>query len=876
MPFSWIRGSRTRLTPSTRKSRRRPGYRPLLEALEERWVPSAVTVTSTADTEDRGTLRYAIEQVNLGNATEIDFAIGTNAQGGPATIHVGSSDGTALPAIMKPVMINGFTQGTAPNGGLLIQLDGTAVTGPGSGLDFEGGHSVVEGLAIGNFARGAGIVLGGTGGDQVSGNYLGADLGGARAQANAVGIVVASNDNTIGGPTAGARNVIAGNLQDGVLISGGVSGNVVQGNFIGADVRGANDLANGGAGVEVLGSDNTLGGNLISGNTLDGVLLGSDAAGNRVLGNLIGADVTGTRPLPNGGNGVEIAGAHNTVGGPTAGEGNVISGNALNGVLIVTGKLAVPNLGNGVEVAADNAVVGGTTLGAGNVISGNLQNGVAIDAGVAGVRVQGNFIGADVNGVAALPNVSNGVEVAGDPEGSVRTPGASPASVVIGGTTVGARNVISGNAGDGVFIEAGASGVQVQGNYVGTDVSGTRSLANGNGVEVAGSFNAVGGASAAARNVISGNTFAGVLLDGGVNRVQGNFIGVASSGAGPLPNLNGVEVAGDKNTIGGRTVWARNVISGNAADGVLILKEASGTLIQGNFIGTDNTGARALGNAANGVAVFGSHNAVGGTGAGAGNVIAFNRQHGVAVPGAADVIQHNSIFANGPSQKGPGIVVPGWVHARAGLSSATVNRAQHVLTVTGTVPGESLEVITLEFFANPVGDKEGKVYLGSTTVAIPKNGSSVDFTAVLRLTNPAFSSSTPLITVTETLASGETSAFLGGITATGFRPTAGATVSCADTEDWGTGFTGYITMTNRGSSAISGWTLQFDFAGTITDIWDAQIVSHVGAHYVVSNASWDATIAPGMSVNFGFNADWGDSHTAPGHFVLNGVPSGGG
>jgi hypothetical protein len=98
-----------------------------------------------------------------------------------------------------------------------------------------------------------------------------------------------------------------------------------------------------------------------------------------------------------------------------------------------------------------------------------------------------------------------------------------------------------------------------------------------------------------------------------------------------------------------------------------------------------------------------------------------------------------------------------------------------------------------------------------------------------------------------------------------------ATARFADVDDWGTGFTGNITLTNTGNTAINGWTLEFDFTGNITDIWDAQIVSHVGNHYVIRNADWDATIAGGQSVTFGFNADWGD-FTAPNHYLLNGVP----
>jgi hypothetical protein len=98
-----------------------------------------------------------------------------------------------------------------------------------------------------------------------------------------------------------------------------------------------------------------------------------------------------------------------------------------------------------------------------------------------------------------------------------------------------------------------------------------------------------------------------------------------------------------------------------------------------------------------------------------------------------------------------------------------------------------------------------------------------------------------------------------------------AVVQFADTSDWGTGFTGQISITNTGATAINGWTLEFDFAGTITDIWDAQIAGRQGNHYVIQNAAWDAVIAPGQTVTFGFNADWNNSLTPPDNYILNGV-----
>ena len=121
------------------------------------------------------------------------------------------------------------------------------------------------------------------------------------------------------------------------------SGNSVQGNKIGTDPAGAAALANS-VGV-LLGysssANNTVGGltqsagNLISGNSGDGILVvPTIGAGNAIQGNLIGTDVTGKKALANGGNGVEIQASGIMVGGPVAGAGNVISGNAGSGIEI--------------------------------------------------------------------------------------------------------------------------------------------------------------------------------------------------------------------------------------------------------------------------------------------------------------------------------------------------------------------------------------------------------------------------------------------------------------------------------------------------------------------------------------------------------------
>ena len=103
------------------------------------------------------------------------------------------------------------------------------------------------------------------------------------------------------------------------------------------------------------------------------------------------------------------------------------------------------------------------------------------------------------------------------------------------------------------------------------------------------------------------------------------------------------------------------------------------------------------------------------------------------------------------------------------------------------------------------------------------------------------------------------------------RGSAAATVAFADTDDWGTGFTGSLAITNTGGVPINGWTLSFDFMGSISSIWNASIVSQTGNQFVITNASYNAVIGVGQSVTIGFNASPG--HLAsPTNYVLNGVP----
>lgn len=179
----------------------------------------------------------------------------------------------------------------------------------------------------------------------------------------------------------------------------------------------------------------------------------------------------------------------------------------------------------------------------------------------------------------------------------------------------------------------GVSDGFVEGNYIGTDVTGTVALGNGWGValgigaQVDGANRmTVGGTAAAARNVISGNEI-GVLILGVEHVIQGNFIGTDAGGTGALGNTSRglLLISAAYTTIGGSAPGSRNIISGNGGDGVQ-LHESGLISITGNYIGTDVSGSLPLGNGGDGVDTLDSGMTV------ADNVISANALFGVYAP----------------------------------------------------------------------------------------------------------------------------------------------------------------------------------------------------------------------------------------------------
>ena len=163
-------------------------------------------------------------------------------------------------------------------------------------------------------------------------------------------------------------------------------------------------------------------------------------------------------------------------------------------------------------------------------------------------------------------------------------------------------------AADGVLVAA-AGNVQVAGCFIGTDPSGETAVPNYNGVVIQNSSNTIGGPNVDDRNVISGNSGSGISIpDQGTNplniestgnEVENNYIGVDAAGTKALGNSGvGVHDYGSGDTYGGTSAGLGNVISGNKGGGIITGGSAT---IEGNFIGTDNTGNAGLGNKGSGI-----------------------------------------------------------------------------------------------------------------------------------------------------------------------------------------------------------------------------------------------------------------------------------
>lgn len=466
---------------------------------------AAILVTNTNDS-GGGSLRAAIDAANLAaGADTIQFAI---PGGGVHTITLA----TLLPPITDTLTIDGYSQpgssantlAVGDNAVILIELDGNGLSGGGLIFNATAPSSLVQGLAVKRFGGSSLIQLIGDNGT-VQGNFLGTDASGAASgPGSSEGVYIQGANTVVGGTLPAQRNVIAGNSASVVVqpAAAGVPSVVIQGNY-----------------------------------------LGTNAAGTAALASNYGVIV--------------ISGVGHTIG---------------------------------------NVTIGGTAAGAGNLISGNALNGILIDLGVTGasigaVTIQGNLIGLDVTGATALPNTGDAVSVIGNPTGVI-------GPVMIGGTTAAARNVISSttNSMSGVRLNGTPAATFVQGNYIGTDVTGTLARPNQQqGVRLVNGAATIGGAAAGAGNLISANLTGGISVTDSTGTIQGNFIGTQVDGITPLlngdPAINvSQSSAATQVVIGGTSAGAGNrILFGLFQTGLYVRGATTRATIRGNSIGMADT-----------------------------------------------------------------------------------------------------------------------------------------------------------------------------------------------------------------------------------------------------------------------------------------------
>jgi parallel beta-helix repeat protein len=560
------------------------------------------TVTNTNDS-GAGSLREAITSVNASSTSQysgISFSVT-----GVITL---TSD---LPAITKKVLIDGTT---APG-----YVSGNSTTAPlvavnfnnvGSGFNFNSGSagSGISGLSIYG-SNSNGITLNASS-ITILQNYIGLNLNGAAGgnAKNGIYIATASINNIIGSNPKSISglysNVISGNALNGIQIYGS-AGNKIQANAIGANPAGTGAIGNKNNGIWVTyyATENTIGGtayynaatgqtnnptgnkgtvpsvsiapplgNLISGNAQNGVLIDYGSELTVLSGNFVGTNNVGTSAIGNGGDGVLISNANNNqLIGCTFEDNPFIYYNVLSG-----------NGGNGLHVYNSNAVL-----------------------------VQANFFGIGANNASTVPNKLNGILVDG-----------TSAGVQVGGV-IPLGNVSAGNGVDGIRVAGSASGFTTFNTFGGLYAFQGAAPNGGNGITI----DSTGLSNLIRTNVMSGNIGHGIELTSNATgvTVDPNVVGLNTEGTGVLTGTSatgnfgnggsGIKVSGSGNYIGGYngSVIPQNTFSGNRRYGIEIT--GNGNYVFNASIGLATTfkAGAGFGNGMGGILITGNSNSIGPT-----------------------------------------------------------------------------------------------------------------------------------------------------------------------------------------------------------------------------------------------------------------------
>ncbi len=500
------------------------------------------------------------------------------------------------------------------------------------------------------------------------------------------------------------------------------------------------------------------------------------------------------------------------------------SSNVVRGCFVGTnaaGTAAAAN-GYGIRVQAIGTtgnLIGGTAPGDGNLISGNSAYGIELWTGATATVIQGNRIGVNAAGTAALPNGSGGVHVAST----------GVAGSVIGGATAAARNVISGHSASNAFgiqlSGAGVTGTVIQGNYIGTDVTGTVAIPNYFGIDLAGSgASTIGGSAPGEGNVVSGSSNTGIRISSSSgNVVRGNVVGLDATGTADLGNGNqGIRVDNSSgNQIGGPGSGDGNVISGNGDVGVRITTSGN-TLVQGNTVGLDASGTTVVDNAGGGVHVYG----------GTGNRITRNRIASTVAGLAIDLDVDGSAPPDGVTPNDPLDADTGSNQLQNFPVLASAVPGVGTTAIAGTLSSLASTTFTVELFSSPSchpsGNGDARTYLGAVDVTTDGGGA-----ASIAYTHGAALTPGNVVTATATDPAGNTSELSACVVVSApTLPDLTVTKSHAGTLVQGqVGATYTISVTNAGTGATTGTT-------TLVDTLPPGLTATA-----ISGAGWSCTLA---------------------------------
>jgi len=540
------------------------------------------------------------------------------------------------------------------NGSQGISLTGTF----GAGTYQIGGTMATEANVIsGNTENGISI----NGGDNwiVKGNVIGLAADGATDLGNGssgVWISGSSTSVTVGDSTD--YNTLSGNTQQGIHVQDATGTLSFPGNYIGVNKLGTAAVANDKSGIWFQNSTftGTVGDSMytsptsvISGNTEWGIRVSGGTVS--VYSAIIGLNADQSAAIPNG-NGT--TGSFDNFGFTRSSGFNVVAGNTGYGILnggtmkgnyIGVNSAETDVLANGtygILIDFGAATIGGDQPEEGNVIGGHSNNQILLDTNSLNVSVLGNYIGLYSDGTA-IADTTKGLSIKGS-------------NITVGSSEAGGRNYIGGiESGNGISINSSAadSDVEIMGNYIGVAPDGaTDRGASGHGINVKQGTNVFIGINAAGDtyfgNLISGNGGAGIIVSGSEGlvdtiHIKANNIGVNNTATTKLAN-DGAGVRVGSNTvdvfIGGLVTDARNIISGNGAEGIR-LHGASAVQIQGNYIGIGTDEITDLGNTDVGIKIVngGSTNLIGfgysdTIDSDTGNVINYNGGVGIEIDGA--------------------------------------------------------------------------------------------------------------------------------------------------------------------------------------------------------------------------------------------------